>query len=89
MNNKVIVSVVMPVYNESRYIDKCVQSLLKQDYPLSLMEWIFVDGNSTDDTVKKLETLSLVEVGYVGMPIAHAFAKKGPRLLKALNEISI
>lgn len=55
MNNKVIVSVVMPIYNESRYIDKCVQSLLKQDYPLSSMEWIFVDGNSTDDTVEKLK----------------------------------
>ena len=45
----------MPIYNESRYIGECVESLLKQDYPLSLMEWIFVDGNSTDDTVSKLK----------------------------------
>lgn len=45
----------MPVFNESKYIDLCVQSLLKQDYPLESMEWIFVDGCSTDDTVKKLE----------------------------------
>ena len=27
--------------------------------------------------VKKNETLALVGLGYVGMPIAHAFAKKG------------
>lgn len=55
MDREVVVSVVMPIYNEARYIDKCVQSLLKQDYDLASMEWIFVDGNSTDDTVKRLE----------------------------------
>lgn len=55
MNNNVIVSVVMPVYNESGYIDRCVQSLLCQNYPIESMEWIFVDGNSTDDTVIKLK----------------------------------
>lgn len=54
MYDDIKVTVVMPVYNESKYIDKCVKSLLKQDYPKSLMEWIFVDGNSTDDTVSKL-----------------------------------
>ncbi len=49
--NEVIVSVVMPVYNEEKYIKKCVDSLLTQDYPLDRMEWIFVDGSSTDKTV--------------------------------------
>lgn len=55
MNDRIIVSVVMPIYNESRYIDRCVRSLLCQDYPVSLMEWIFVDGNSTDDTIDRLQ----------------------------------
>lgn len=55
MGNGIIVSVVMPVYNESKYIDRCIESLLCQDYPISLMEWIFVDGHSTDDTVDKLK----------------------------------
>lgn len=50
-----LVSVVMPVYNESRYIDKCIQSLLEQDYAKEQMEWLFVDGNSTDDTVARIE----------------------------------
>lgn len=49
------VSIVMPVFNESKYIEKCISSLLKQDYPKEKMEWIFVDGNSTDDTVEKLK----------------------------------
>lgn len=48
------VSVVMPVYNEEKYIEKCIQSLLQQDYPQSNMEWIFVDGNSSDRTVEIL-----------------------------------
>lgn len=55
MKRDIIVSVVMPVYNEARYIDKCVQSLLIQDYPKDEMEWIFVDGNSSDDTVARLK----------------------------------
>lgn len=46
------VSVVMPVYNEEKYIDKCIQSLLLQDYPQGDMEWIFVDGQSKDNTVQ-------------------------------------
>ena len=55
MDNQIIVSVVMPLYNEENYIDDCIQSLLKQDYPRSKMEWIFVDGMSTDRTMEILE----------------------------------
>ena len=54
MEKNIIVSVVMPIYNESKYIDRCIQSLLEQDFDHKSMEWIFVDGSSTDDTVNKL-----------------------------------
>lgn len=50
-NRSIIVSVVMPVYNEEKYIENCILSLLQQDYPKEQMEWIFVDGGSTDKTV--------------------------------------
>ena len=46
----IIVSVVMPVYNEEKYIKACIESLLTQDYPQSNMEWLFVDGCSKDNT---------------------------------------
>lgn len=55
MIDEIIVSVVMPVYNEEKYIEKCVDSLLLQDYPHNCMEWIFVDGCSKDRTVELLE----------------------------------
>lgn len=48
--NEIIVSIVMPIYNEEKYIRMCVDSLLTQDYPQANMEWIFVDGGSVDRT---------------------------------------
>lgn len=48
--DEVFVSIVMPVYNEEKYIVNCIDSLLKQDYSQNLMEWIFVDGMSSDNT---------------------------------------
>lgn len=54
-DSNIIVSVVMPVYNEEKYIDKCIQSLLIQDYPKKNMEWIFVDGISKDKTIEILK----------------------------------
>ena len=47
----VIVSVILPLYNEERYVKTCIDSLAAQTYPLDKMEWILVDGNSTDKTV--------------------------------------
>lgn len=44
------VSVVMPLYNEEKYIANCIESLLLQDFPKEDMEWIFVDGMSKDAT---------------------------------------
>lgn len=53
-NKTAFVSVVMPLYNEEKYIVKCIDSLLLQDYPKDSMEWIFVDGGSEDKTVEIL-----------------------------------
>ena len=52
--NVPFISVIVPVYNEERYLDACVASMLRQDYPREAMEWFFVDGMSTDRTVELL-----------------------------------
>ena len=65
----IVVSVVMPVYNEEKHIEKCIDSLLEQDYPLENMEWIFVDGMSKDRTVE----------------ILNGYREKYPQLIKVVN----
>ncbi len=69
MKNEIIVSVVVPVYNEEKYIEKCIESLLLQDYPIENMEWIFVDGCSKDKTVELL----------------NGYKDKYPSLIKVFN----
>ncbi len=44
--DKPLISVIVPVYNVEKYIHKCVDSILLQDYPL--FEMIIVDDGSTD-----------------------------------------
>ena len=51
-NNTNTVSVVIPVYNEEKYIEKCISSVLEQDYDKSLLEILLVDGQSEDKTVE-------------------------------------
>lgn len=46
----------MPIYNEEKYIENCIKSLLQQDYPIDDMEWIFVDGGSKDKTKEIIES---------------------------------
>lgn len=43
-----LISVVVPVYNVERYLEKCVNSLLDQSY--SFLEIILVDDGSTDNS---------------------------------------
>ncbi len=44
------ISVIVPVYNVSAYLDRCVGSLLKQSY--TNLEILLVDDGSTDDSGK-------------------------------------
>lgn len=59
MRQDIEVSVVIPVYNEEKYIDRCLQSLKIQTYCQNNIEWLFVDGCSTDNTVEKIESCDL------------------------------
>lgn len=45
-----MLSVICPIYNEEKYISKCIESLLLQDYPKDDLEILFVDGMSIDKT---------------------------------------
>lgn len=42
------VSIIIPVYNAEKYLRKCIESVLKQDYPN--MEILLIDDGSTDSS---------------------------------------
>ena len=45
-----MLSVIVPIYQEEKYISKCIDSMLSQDYPKDDLEIILVDGMSKDRT---------------------------------------
>lgn len=49
-NSSAFVSIIMPVYNEEKYISDCIESLFEQTYEREKMEWLIIDGCSTDNT---------------------------------------
>lgn len=51
-----MLSVICPIYNEEKYIAKCIESLLLQDYPKEDLEILLVDGMSTDKTREIIKT---------------------------------
>lgn len=48
--DKINVSIIIPCYNEEKYIGKCLQSLVGNDYPKENLEILVYDGGSTDNT---------------------------------------
>lgn len=51
------ISVVIPAYNEEKYLEKCLTSLMDQTEPAD--EIIVVDNSSTDNTVKIAEKFNV------------------------------
>ena len=45
-----MISIIIPVYNAEKYLDKCIESILEQDY--KNYECIFVDDGSTDSSAE-------------------------------------
>jgi len=55
-NNYPLISIIVPVYNVEKYIEKCITSLLNQSY--TNIEILAVDDGSTDTTGRKLDEMA-------------------------------
>jgi glycosyltransferase involved in cell wall biosynthesis len=51
-----IVSAIIPCRNEEGFVGKCLESLIAADYPKDKLEILVVDGMSTDETMRVIES---------------------------------
>jgi glycosyltransferase involved in cell wall biosynthesis len=49
-NNLPSISIIIPCRNEEKFIDKCLDSIITQDYPKEKLEILVIDGMSNDKT---------------------------------------
>lgn len=49
-----LVSVILPIRNEGRFIERTLRAVLEQDYPSDRLEVIVADGQSTDNTRRRV-----------------------------------
>ena len=56
MKNKVLVSIIIPVYNVEKYLETCIESCFYQDY--DNIEIIAINDGSTDSSNKILDRLA-------------------------------
>lgn len=54
-DNNILVSILIPVYNAEKYIERCARSLFSQTY--KNLEFVFVDDCSPDNSIGILETI--------------------------------
>ncbi len=55
MKNKYSVSIIVPIYNVAKYIERCAVSLFEQDF--DNIEYIFVNDCTPDNSIKILESV--------------------------------
>ncbi len=58
--SRIRTSVIIATYNEERYIERCLDSLLTQSFPQDELEILVVDGGSRDATWRILEEYARV-----------------------------
>ena len=51
MSHDIDVSVIIPIYNGVPYLEKCINSLEKQNHNFLKIEILFVDDASEDNSV--------------------------------------
>jgi len=58
MTDKILISVIIPVYNAEKSIGKCLNSVLAQDFKEQI-EIIMIDDASTDNSIKEIKKYNI------------------------------
>ena len=45
------ISIITPVMNGEKFLERCIKSIANQNYPINKIEHIIIDGGSTDGSV--------------------------------------
>jgi len=53
ISNPLFVSIITPCLNEGKFIAKCLDSIIAQDYPNNKIEVLVVDGRSEAERIKE------------------------------------
>lgn len=51
------ISIIIPVYNVEQYISRCVRSIIDQDNSLAIIECLFVDDCSPDNSIQIVRSI--------------------------------
>lgn len=52
-----LIDLSVVTYNNTNWLDNFIDSLIQQNYPINLINLIFVDNGSTDDSLQKLNNI--------------------------------
>ena len=74
------VSIIIPVYNVSAYIERCIESVMSQTY--KDIECIIVDDATPDDSIVKCEQLIASYQGPIKFSILHHEKNKGIAIVR-------
>lgn len=78
------VSIIIPTLNAQKYLENCLLSIEKQNYPRDKVEILVIDGSSTDNT---LEIAKKFKVKVLKNPYKDAESGKSIGIQKAKGEI--
>ena len=56
------ISIVVVTLNNQRTLEECVKRIKEQDYPKELIEYLNIDGGSTDNTTSILKQYGFIVV---------------------------
>ena len=83
------ITVVVPTYNEAKFIREKLDNLCAQNYPRDLIEVLVVDSASEDGTTELIKKW-ISEHGNINLELIEESQRKGklPAILKSLDRIS-